>query len=117
MSMWFLVKTLITAGIIVLVSEVGKTNSYLGSLIASLPMVSYLGMLWMKAEGVSQEKLAEHSVGVFWYVLPSLPFFLLFPYLLKKGIGFFPALLIGTVVMFLLYLLMVRSLARFGIVL
>ncbi|MBT4665032.1 MAG: DUF3147 family protein, partial [Opitutae bacterium] len=70
-------KTLLTAGIIVLVSAVAKQKAILGSLIASLPLVSVLGMLWLYGETQDAERLIKHSEGTFWYVIPSLPMFLL----------------------------------------
>ena len=81
---WFIVKVLLTAVIIVIVSEVGKTNAFLGSVLASIPLVSTLGMVWMHAERTPTAKIVAHSRGVFWMVLPSLPMFLLLPWLLEK---------------------------------
>ena len=89
---WYALKTLLTAGIIVLVSEVAKQKAILGSLIASLPLVSVLGMLWLYGETQDAERLIKHSEGTFWYVIPSLPMFLLLPWLMRKGIGFYGAL-------------------------
>ena len=42
-----LLKFLITAGLIVLISQVAKWNDRLGALIAALPMVTVLAMTWM----------------------------------------------------------------------
>ena len=81
---WFIIKVLITAVIIVIVSEVGKTNAFLGSVLASIPLVSTLGMIWMHAEKTPTAKITAHSRGVFWMVLPSLPMFLLLPWLLER---------------------------------
>ena len=60
----------------------------LGSLIASLPLVSVLGMIWIYGETKDLIRIADHAEGTFWYVLPSLPMFLLMPFLLRKGISF-----------------------------
>ena len=70
---WYIVKLFITAGIIVLISEVSKRMPLLGSLIASLPLVSVLGILWMYGETRDVMRIASHAEGTFWYVLPSLP--------------------------------------------
>ena len=70
---WYGVKILVSAMIIVIISEVSKRLPLLGSLIASLPLVSVLGMIWLYGETKSIEKIATHSEGTFWYVLPSLP--------------------------------------------
>lgn len=88
---WFIVKVLLTAILIVAVSEVGKVNAFLGSVLASIPLVSTLGMIWMHAERTPTAKIVAHSRGVFWMVLPSLPMFLLLPWLLEKQRWSFPA--------------------------
>ncbi|MCG8602714.1 MAG: DUF3147 family protein [Verrucomicrobiales bacterium] len=116
-----LLKLLLSAGLIYLVNEIVITRSkpLLGSMIASLPLVSLITFvyIWWDLRGVPEEqteKLAAHSAGVFWFVLPSLPMFLLFPYLLKKGLSFWPNLLVCMVVTMLLYLVMITILKRFG---
>jgi len=115
MTLWIVVKFAITAALIVVISEIGKANSFMGSLLASIPLVSFLGMMWMNFEKVETEKIAAHSTGVFWLVLPSLPFFLMFPWMLRKGMGFYTSLGISTVVMIGLYFAMAAILKRFGI--
>lgn len=120
--MWLtLTKLFVSAGIIVLVNEVVVRYSkpWLGSLIASLPLVSLITLFWIY-QGVPDsaqrtEKLASHSTGVFWFVLPSLPLFLLFPALLRRGVGFWPAMLAGCVLTMVLYALTALILKRFGI--
>lgn len=115
------IKYAITAGVVVLVNEVviRYSREWLGSLIASLPLVSLITFFWIyygladPAERTT--KLANHSTGVFWFVLPSLPMFLLFPYLLKKGITFWPSMLICIALTMTLYYGMVIALKRFGV--
>lgn len=115
-------KILISASLIYLVNEVVVRHSkpLLGSLIASLPLVSVLTFVWiwndLRAQpDVLVEKLSAHSAGVFWFVLPSLPMFLLIPWMLKKGLGFWPTMAAGCVLTMVLYLVMARLLARFGV--
>jgi len=115
------IKYAITAGVVVLVNEVviRYSREWLGSLIASLPLVSLITFFWIyygladPAERTA--KLANHSTGVFWFVLPSLPMFLVFPYLLKKGITFWPTMLICVVLTMSLYYAMVVALKKFGV--
>ena len=104
--MQMIVKLVLTAGLIVLVSEVGKRSSFMGALLASLPLVSYLGMIWLYVDTKSTEKVAALSTDIFWLVLPSLPFFLLLATLLKRKVDFTPALAISTLVLIACYLLM-----------
>jgi hypothetical protein len=111
---WYVVKLFLTAGIIVVISEVSKRLPLLGSLIASLPLISVLGMVWMYGETKDLIRIADHAEGTFWYVLPSLPMFLLMPFLLRKGISFPSALSAGIALTGVLYFLMTKVLAKFG---
>jgi hypothetical protein len=111
---WYVVKLFLTAGIIVVISEVSKRLPLLGSLIASLPLISVLGMVWMYGETKDLIRIADHAEGTFWYVLPSLPMFLLMPFLLRKGISFSAALSVGIALTGVLYFLMTKVLAKFG---
>jgi len=111
---WYITKLFLTAGMIVVISEVSKRLPLLGSLIASLPLISVLGMVWMYGETKDLIRIADHAEGTFWYVLPSLPMFLLMPFLLRKGISFPAALSAGIALTGVLYFLMTKVLAKFG---
>lgn len=113
--MIYTVKVVLSALLIVLISEVSKRFPTLGGLIASLPLLSVIGMIWLYADTRDSELLAEHSLGTFWFVLPSLPMFLLIPWLLRKEIPFAWALGLGCVLTIGLYMLMALLLRRFGI--
>ncbi|MEM6910819.1 MAG: DUF3147 family protein [Verrucomicrobiota bacterium] len=93
-------KYLITAGLVVLVSEIARRSDRLGALIASLPLVTLLAMCWLYAEKQSTEKIANHAWYTFWYVLPTLPMFLLLPWMLNKGIPFLVTLAAACVLTF-----------------
>lgn len=115
------IKLAISAALIYFVNEIVVTRSrpLLGSMIASLPLVSLITFVWIWAHlrgdpEAQAEKLASHSAGVFWFVLPSLPMFLLFPWLLRKGLSFWPNLLVCCLVTMGLYAAMVLVLKRFG---
>jgi hypothetical protein len=112
---YYLVKLVISAGIIVAVSEIAKVNAGLGALIKSLPLVSVLAMIWLYVDTHDTAKIAALSTGTFWLVLPTLPMFLVLPALLKAGWTFYPALALSIGAMFLCYLLAVPLLARFGV--
>jgi len=111
---WYIVKLLLTSVIIVLISEISKKLPLLGSLIASLPLVSVLGMIWMYGETKDLVRIANHAEGTFWYVLPSLPMFLLMPWLIRKGISFPISLSAGIALTGLLYVVTTKILAKFG---
>jgi hypothetical protein len=109
------VKAVLSAIIIVIVSEVAKRSPALGALIASLPLVSVLGMIWLWRDTQDAVRLADHAQATFWYVLPSLPMFLLIPVMLRSGAPFWLALGAGVMMTALLYLIMTAILARFGV--
>ncbi len=111
---WLITKYLLTAAVVVLVSEFARRNDKLGGLVAALPLITILSLIWLYVEKQSAEKIANHAYYTFWYVVPTLPMFLLFPFLLPR-LGFWLTLLscIGlTVVCFVLFALLVRP---FGI--
>ncbi len=83
--LWLLTKYLITAGLVVTISEVAKVSDRFGALIAALPLVSGLTLIWLYVEGQPTEKIQNHAFYTFWYVLPTLPMFLVFPWLLTKN--------------------------------
>lgn len=112
---WYLVKLLVSALIIVFISEVSKKLPLLGSLIASIPLISVLGMIWMYGEKVNVSKIANHAEGTFWYVLPSLPMFLVLPWMLRKGINFPFSLAACIALTGVLYFMMVKVLTKFGL--
>jgi hypothetical protein len=108
------IKLLATAVIIVLISEIAKFSDKLGALIASLPLITFLTLIWLYVERQDQEKIASHAYYTFWYVLPTLPMFLLFPFLLKN-IGFWFAIILSIFFTIGIFLIYVQILKKFGI--
>jgi len=115
--LYALIKALLSGVIVSAVSETARRSPALGALVASLPIVSILGMIWLWRDTRDPARMADHVGATFWYVLPSLPMFLLIPVLLRHGIGFWPALLAGCALTATLYLGMTAGLARFGVTL
>lgn len=111
---WLVTKFAITAALIVLVSEVAKRSDKAGALLAALPLVTLLALVWLHVEGQPQEKVANHAWYTFWYVLPTLPMFLAFPFLLPR-IGFWPSLLASAVITVASFGAFAMVLRRFGI--
>ncbi|MBA4046866.1 MAG: hypothetical protein C0471_21020 [Erythrobacter sp.] len=112
---YLVVKTAISAIIIVVVSEVARRSAGLGALLASLPLVAVLSMIWLWRDTGDTARMASYSQATFWYVLPSLPMFLLMPVLLKRGFAFWPALTAGCVLTIVLYIGMAALLARWDV--
>lgn len=84
---WIISKYLITAGLVVFISEIAKCSDKLGGFIAALPLITLLTLVLLYVERQPEEKIANHTYYTFWYVIPTLPMFLLFPYLLPR-LGF-----------------------------
>jgi hypothetical protein len=114
---FLIIKALLSGLIIAIVSEVSRKAPALGALIVSLPLVSLLAMMWLWNETQDTQRIADHAQATFWYVLPSLPMFLVLPCLLRAGYGFWPSLAGVCVMTIALYALMVWALSRFGITL
>jgi len=105
--LYLILKAGLSGVIVAIVSEVAKRYPGLGGMIASLPLVSLLGMIWLWHDTEDNERLASHSSATFWFVLPSLPMFLLIPELLRRGVGFWPALIAGCLLTVALYSFMI----------
>ncbi|KQW73077.1 peptide ABC transporter permease [Phenylobacterium sp. Root77] len=112
---YLVIKALLSGAIIAAVSEIAKRSPGFGALVASLPLVSILGMMWLWRDTGDVQRMAAHAEGTFWFVLPSLPMFLLIPALLRRGMAFWPALAIGCALTIGLYLAMTWIGPRFGL--
>ena len=88
---YYAVKILVSAVLIVLISEIAKRNTLFGALVASLPVTSLLAFIWLYLDTGDSARIAALSTGVFWLVLPSLAFFVVLPLALRAGWAFPPA--------------------------
>ena len=111
---WIITKYLLTAGMVVFISEVAKRSDRLGGFIAALPLMTLLTLVWLYVENQSEEKIANHAYYTFWYVLPTLPMFLLFPYLLPK-LGFWITMSTGVVLTIICFGIFALVMKNFGI--
>jgi antibiotic biosynthesis monooxygenase (ABM) superfamily enzyme len=111
---WVITKYLITAAVVVAVSEVAKRSDRLGALIASLPLVTLLALTWLYIEKQPAEKIANHAWYTFWYVVPTLPMFLAFPWLFGR-FGFWPALALSAVITVVCFALFAWAVKPWGI--
>ena len=115
--LFVLFKYAATAAIVVAVSEIAKRSDRLGALLAALPLVTILVMIWLYVERQGVEKVSNHAYFTFWYVLPTLPMFLLVPFLLRHGVNFWIALIAGIVLTTALFAAMMVALKKFGVAL
>jgi len=113
--LYFIFKTTLSGLIIAAVSELARRSAAFGALVASLPLISILAVIWLWRDTGDEARIASQLEATFWYVLPSLPMFLVVPAMLRAGTGFWPALGAGWLLTFVLYLLTAWVLARFGI--
>jgi hypothetical protein len=113
----FAARAIVSGILIALVALIARRSPAMGALVASLPLVSVMGMIWLWHDTRDPVRLASHAEATLWYVLPSLPMFLLIPAMLRHGVGFWPALGVGCTITILLYLATVSIAARFGVTL
>ena len=113
--LYLIAKAVISGILIAIASEVARRWPGWGALIVSLPLVSILAMLWLWRDTHDPVRMAAHVEATFWFVLPSLPMFLLIPLMLRQGHSFWLALAIGCAVTIGLYLAMTWIGPRFGL--
>ena len=115
MTWQFAIKVIVTAVIVVAVSEVAKRSSFWGAILASLPLTSLLAFIWLYIDTGNAQGVANLSQGIFWLVLPSLPLFLLLPMLLRSGWSFWPSLAVACIVTIGAYFGLIWLLERLGV--
>lgn len=111
---WLIFKYLTTAAVVVFISELAKRSEKLGGLISALPLISVLTLIWLYAEKQPVERVASYAKYTFWYVIPTLPMFLVLPALLPK-LGFWLSLLISIIVACICLIALASLLRQFGI--
>jgi len=112
---YLLVKALLSGLIVAAAAEVARRWPGVGGLIVSLPLVSLLAFIWLWRDTGDVEKVAQLAQSAFWFFLPSMPMFLVLPWLLRAGWGFWPALGLSIGLTVSLYLLMLGIAPRFGL--
>jgi hypothetical protein len=115
--LYLLTKAALSGILIAVASEIARRWPGWGALVVSLPLVSILAMIWLWRDTADVERMAAHSQATFWFVLPSLPMFLLIPYLLRGGVSFWAALAAGCGLTIALYLAMTLMAPRLGLTL
>ena len=113
--LYLFIKALLSGVIVMAVSEIARRSPTLGALAASLPLVSLLGIIWLWRDTGDSERIAAHAEATFWYVIPSLPMFLAFPWMLRHGVVFWIAMGAACLLTISLYGITVLVAARFGV--
>ena len=112
--LYLIVKAAISGVVIAAASEVARRWPGVGGLIVSLPLVSLLTILWLWRDTGEPERIAQLSIGAFWFFLPSIPLFLVLPAMLRSGVGFWLAFGLGVALTAGLYLCMFWLAPRVG---
>lgn len=113
--MYFLFKVLISALIIAAASEVARRDAPLAAILASLPLTSILALLWLYHDTRNGQLAGELALQIFWAILPSLLFFVAFPWLLKAGLRFSLSLILSIAIMIVGYTLYAAAVRRLGV--
>jgi hypothetical protein len=113
--LYFIVKAGLSGLIVAAVSEIARRFPGWGGLVASLPLTSLLAMIWLWRDSREPERVAELATSTFWFILPSLPLFLVLPWLIRWGIGFWLAMAIGIAGTLALYALFFWSAPKLGL--
>lgn len=112
---YYVFKVAITALLIVAIAEISKRSSFIGALLASVPLVSVLAMVWLYIDTRDSDKVAALASSVFWLVLPSLALFITLPLMLKQGYNFYLSMGLSILITIGCYWLMVTLLNQAGI--
>ncbi len=114
---YLVTKALLSGIIITAISELAKRNNMVASIVHSLPLMSLLAFIWLYTETKDAKLIGQHAFGTFWFVLPTLPMFLLMPWFIEKTGSFWAALGSGIVLTIALYWVTMRLLKLSGVTL
>lgn len=112
--LYLFIKAAISGLIIAIASEVARRSPALGALVIALPTATILAMIWLWRDTGDTAQVAALTQWTLFYVFATLPFFLIVPWLLRSGWGFWPTLGIGSVVTVIAYLAMTALMVRLG---
>jgi hypothetical protein len=82
------IKALLSGVLVAAASEVARRSPGWGGLIASLPLVSTLAMIWLWRDTGNPGSVADLALSSSLYVAASLPAFVALALLLRRGLAF-----------------------------
>ena len=112
---YYIIKLVITTLLIVLISEIAKRNSLMGAMLAAIPLVSILAMTWMYIDTNDSKSTVEFSNSIVWLIVPSMTLFISFPILIKKGLSFYPSMVISILMTIFAYYSVIFVLGKLGL--
>ncbi len=112
---YYITKLVITTLLIVLISEIAKRNSLMGAMLAAIPLVSILAMIWMYIDTNDSSSAVEFSNSIVWLIVPSMTLFISFPILIKKGFSFYPSMTVSIMMTIFAYYSVIFLLGKLGI--
>ena len=112
---YLIIKAGISGALIAGVSEIARRYPGWGGLVASLPLTSLLAMVWLYRDSGDAERVAALAGSTFWFVLASLPMFIVLAALIRSGTAFWLALGLSVAGSLLLYALFFWMAPRVGI--
>ena len=110
-----IVKILISAILIALISEVSKRSTFFGAILASIPLVSVMAMIWLYIDTNDSLQVVQLSKSIFWLVIPSLVLFITFPFFIRLQLSFYTALSASLIAMVITYFITIAILNKFDI--
>ena len=113
--LYLIFKAAVSGVLIAIISEVSRKYPGWGGLLASLPLTSLIALMWLWRDTGDPVRVSQQAISTFWFVLPSLPLFLVIPWLLRSGVGFWVAILLSSLLTIILYVAMAAVSARLGI--
>ncbi len=105
--LYYIIKLVLSAILILLISEIGKHNTFMGSLLASLPLISIISIIWIYLDTKDVDRIMNLSYNIFWFVLPSLTLFISLPIFLKYGLNFYISLISSIICTIIFYFIMI----------
>ena len=110
--LYYAIKVIISSLLVVLITEIAKKSGIIAGMIASIPVVSLLAIIWLYIETKDIVKVKQLSISIFWLVLPSLSFFILLPFFLSRNVRFGWAMLLSLSIMIILYTIFILILKK-----
>ena len=113
--MYIFLKVLLTALIVVAISEISRRSTILAGIIASIPLTSLLAIIWIYFDTSDLEMIKSLSGNILLMIPPSLTFFVCLPLFIDMKIEFYISVFFSIVITAIVYWLYFYILGILGI--